>query len=163
MFQLLRLGYAIVSSSLLAVYCNSTRCKDVPEFIERVASAELNWFVDATVRSECYLSLLRTNKIQSANLLCRKIPGLFSFGTFTYALSHNYIEECKQMMDMGLSLDYDDLKLPALQRFYKSRECARKAAVAVLGVPRRSRGTRVGITKDVAQIIARVIWSNRNF
>jgi hypothetical protein len=117
---------------------------------------------DYKALESCY----RTRKIKSARLLLEMHPHWFSRNMFEYMHKRCLNDGMIQFVDMGFSLVWFTPQgpphiRPEVAKFDYSRKRARERALIVLGVPRLRRGT--GITKDVAQIIARVIWALRKF
>ena len=91
----------------------------------------------------------------------RAIQGLDLYAVFETSCD---LEVQEKLVDMGLRLEWVrcGIRLHTYEFDYARRR-ARDRALILLGVPRLRRGTGVGITKDVARIIARVVWELRKF
>jgi len=129
---------------------------DDPSFLALFNDIELERFMYHNL----IMFLWMFHKKKCARYVIQKYPFLFSDDLFSECLSVGWNNVFIYMIDEGYHCEH----MPSICiDFSDARKRAKTRAMVVLSLPRRRRESGVGITKDVAQIIARVIWESRKF
>ena len=155
--------------SFLIIYAKSMKDRDMPEFVEHMCTVGYELKDDDFKALACCLGY---NRHASAKLLLSLRPDWFSDETFDYMRRNGFSVGMCYFIERGFPFKWykpssycthdNHTTLGIVSVFYFARERARERALILLWLP-PSAGGRVGITKDVARIIARVVWELRKF